>query len=177
MRTSLRLAGLTALGAALASSGAASGQSASTVSLADATTRAALELCPASLEGKLGLNDAAALAPFGVAPAPDSAEAPLREKFTGVEMARGTFASGTMTVLVWDPHRCIVVIGGNDRLAARDTVMAAVAAKGGTLVNESTEADGSVFREFKLGDYSVTSQTRVDGSTSIGVTPMKYRYQ
>lgn len=170
-----RVAALTVLSVALASSGAATGQSAAPTPMVVAATRAALELCPAVHEGKIDLNDAAALTPFGLTPGPDSVETALRQKSTGVEVARGMVGDGRLTVIIWDPHRCIVIIESADRVAARDAVMATVVAKGGKFARESTMADGAVYREFNLGDYSVTSRTSTDNAVSIGVSPLKYR--
>jgi hypothetical protein len=131
--TRVVLAGATAASLALVPPAAA--QAAARGTLTDAVLASTLEICMKLVRGNYDLDNAAALAVFGLAPAPD--EAVLRARFPGTEAVRGRFPGGAILLVQVPGHPCKAQVSGSERLNARDALLAELARSGAESASES----------------------------------------
>lgn len=113
----------------------AAAQSAPKGSLTNGVLASVLEICMKSVRNNYDLNDTAALAVFGLAPAPD--EEYLRTRIPGMEAVRGKFPGGAVLLAVVPGQPCKVQVTGSDRLKARDALLSELAGSGAESQSES----------------------------------------
>lgn len=168
MTRRVNLAALAAAGFALLSWGPVAARPAADTNIATSTARVVSELCPAALSGKLDMNDASALAAFGLAPSSAEREGYMRRKHPDVEMADATLTDGGLVVGVYEGN-CLILLQGPNRMAALDATIATVAARGGKLVNDQM-LNGTHFTEYNFLGYSFVAQR--DGAAEVVAVSM-----
>lgn len=129
--------------------------------ITNAVLASVLEICMKAVRGNYDLDDAAALAVFGLAPAPD--EADLRARFPGMEAVRGRFPGGAVLVATSPGQPCKVQVTGPDRLKARDALLSELARSGAE--SESESADDYETQTYFFTDSTILVQTKRSSST------------
>ncbi|MES2441250.1 MAG: hypothetical protein V4574_00340 [Pseudomonadota bacterium] len=145
-----------ATGAGLALVPPAAARTAGNGNIANAVLASVLEICMKAVRGNYDLDDAAALAVFGLAPAPD--EADLRARFPGIEAVRGRFAGGAVQLALVPGQPCKVQVIGTDRLKARDALLSELAGTGAE--SESDSGADHETRTYFFTDSTILVQTR-----------------